>query len=83
MLVGPLAYVERHVSTCSINLHLAVTYLFTLSMHFQLSINKYGINIFKTLGIITGNPGVFQGYPDPYPTKPVPTPKGKGYCGLG
>ena len=28
--------------------------------------------------IVTGNPGVFQGYPYPYPGKPVPAPKGKG-----
>ena len=37
----------------------------------------------RSVGIITGNPGVFQSYPDPYPTKPVPMKKGKGYCGLG
>ena len=35
------------------------------------------------LGIITGNPGVFQGYPYPYPRKPVPAFKGRGFGGLG
>ena len=25
--------------------------------------------------IVTGNPGVFRGYPYPYPSKPVPTPR--------
>ena len=33
------------------------------------------------VGIITGNPGVFQGYPDPYPSKPVPVTKGMGFRG--
>jgi hypothetical protein len=33
------------------------------------------------LGIVMGNPGVFQGYLDPYPDKPVPTNKGKGSSG--
>ena len=33
------------------------------------------------LGIITGNPGVFQGYPDPYPAEPVPVERGTGYYG--
>jgi hypothetical protein len=37
----------------------------------------------KLLEIVTGNPGVFQGYPYPYPDKPVPTNKGTGSCGLG
>jgi len=31
------------------------------------------------LGIGTGNPGVFQGYPHPYPRKPVPAFKGTGW----
>ena len=35
------------------------------------------------VGIITGNPGVFQGYPYPYPRKPVPAFKGRGFGGLG
>jgi hypothetical protein len=30
------------------------------------------------LGIGTGNPGVFQGYPYSYRRKPVPVPKGTG-----
>jgi hypothetical protein len=30
------------------------------------------------VGIGTGNPGVFQGYPHPYRRKPVPVPKGTG-----
>ena len=34
------------------------------------------------VGIITGNPGVFQGYLDPYPTKPAPVVRGTGYYGL-
>ena len=33
------------------------------------------------LGIITGNPGVFPGYPDPYPIKPVPMERGRGFAG--
>jgi len=36
-----------------------------------------------SLGIVTGNPGVFQGYPYPYPWKPVPIPKGRGFDWLG
>jgi hypothetical protein len=28
--------------------------------------------------IVTGNPGVSQGYPDPYPHKPVPVVMGTG-----
>jgi len=35
------------------------------------------------LGIITGNPGVFQGYTYPYPRKPIPAFKGRGFGGLG
>src|SRR5271168_722675 len=31
------------------------------------------------VGIGTGNPGVFQGYPYPYPRKPVPVFKGTGF----
>src|SRR6266498_4116701 len=27
------------------------------------------------IGISTGNPGVFKGYPHPYPSKPVPAPR--------
>jgi hypothetical protein len=46
----------------------------------------YSSNIFKdshesrplSLGIGTGNPGVFQGYPYPYLKKPVPVPRGTG-----
>jgi len=38
---------------------------------------------YPSLGIITGNPGVFQSYPDPYLTKPVPATKGRGFDGLG
>jgi len=33
--------------------------------------------------IVTGNPGVFQGYLYPYPSKPVPTTKGRGFDGSG
>ena len=35
------------------------------------------------LEIVMGNPGVFQGYPYPYPDKPIPINKGTGFCGLG
>jgi hypothetical protein len=42
------------------------------------------------LVIVTGNPGVFQGYPYPYPSKPVPpsrvrvlTGQGQGFDGSG
>jgi len=31
--------------------------------------------------IVTGNPGVFQGYPYLYPRKPVPATKGRGFGG--
>jgi hypothetical protein len=34
-----------------------------------------------SLGITTGNPWVFLGYPDPYPSKPTPTVKGMGSHG--
>ena len=37
----------------------------------------------RSVRIVKGNPGVFQGYPDPYPDEPVPTNKGTGFCGLG
>ena len=37
----------------------------------------------RALGIGTGNPGVFQGYPHPYPRKPVPVSKGTGFDGYG
>jgi len=33
------------------------------------------------VGIGTGNPGVFQGYPHLYPRKLVPVPKGTGFDG--
>jgi hypothetical protein len=33
--------------------------------------------------IVTGNPGVFQGYPYPYPGKPAPANKGRGFGGSG
>ena len=35
------------------------------------------------LGIGTGNPGVFQGYPHPDPTKTRTRCQGKGFSGLG
>ena len=35
------------------------------------------------LGIVRGNPGVFQSYPDPYPPKPVPLDEGRGFSGYG
>jgi len=35
------------------------------------------------IGIGTGNPGVFQGYPHPYPRKPVPVRRGTGFDGCG
>jgi hypothetical protein len=35
------------------------------------------------LGIGTGNPGVFPGYPYPYPSLPVPAHWGTGFCGYG
>jgi hypothetical protein len=33
------------------------------------------------IGIGTGNPGVFPGYPYPYPSLPVPAHWGTGFCG--
>ncbi len=33
--------------------------------------------------IVTGNPGVSQGYLYPYPRKPIPAPTGTGFNGLG
>ena len=41
------------------------------------------VQITKLLGIVKGNPGVFQGDPYPYPCKPVPAPRGTGFGGLG
>jgi hypothetical protein len=35
------------------------------------------------VGIVTGNPGVFQGYPYPYPSIPLPFVVGPGFNGLG
>jgi len=35
------------------------------------------------LGNVTGNPGVFQGNPYPYPSKPVPVVAGTGFDGYG
>jgi hypothetical protein len=37
----------------------------------------------RQLVIVTGNPGVFQGYPYPYPHFPVPAEKGMGFAGSG
>ena len=37
----------------------------------------------KRIGIGTGNPGVFQGYPYPDPTKTRTRRQGKGFSGLG
>jgi hypothetical protein len=37
-----------------------------------------GYKHYEQLGIITGNPGVFQGYPYPNPSKPVPLGWGTG-----
>ena len=39
------------------------------------------IKYHRLLVIVTGNPGVFQGYPYPYPGKPLPTNKGRGFSG--
>jgi hypothetical protein len=36
-----------------------------------------------SLGIVTGNPGVFLGNPHPYPWKPAPAAKGVGFYGYG
>ena len=51
----------------------------------QVDIALITLNVFVIywvyLGIITGNPGVFQGYPDPYLQKPIPALKGMGFCG--
>jgi hypothetical protein len=33
--------------------------------------------------IVTGNPRVFRGNPYPYPVKPVPLTKGRGFDGSG
>jgi hypothetical protein len=38
---------------------------------------------FIQLGIVTGNPGVFQGYPDPYPLEPAPIARVGVLVGLG
>ena len=35
------------------------------------------------LGNVTGYPGVFQGNPRPYPSKPVPALMGTGFAGTG
>jgi len=35
------------------------------------------------LGIVTGNPGVFQGYPDPDPVKTHTRSLGMGFTGSG
>ena len=36
-----------------------------------------------TLVIVTGNPGVFQGYPYPYPSKPIPATRVRVSAGHG
>ena len=36
-----------------------------------------------SLGIVKGNPGVFQGDLYPYPCKPIPAPRGTGFDWLG
>ena len=38
---------------------------------------------FACLGNVTGNPGVFQGNPHPYPWKPTPAATGVGFRGYG
>jgi len=35
------------------------------------------------LGIVTGNPRIFQGYPDPYPPEPAPVARVGVLAGLG
>ena len=35
------------------------------------------------VGIVTGNPGVFQGNPHPYPRKTAPAVTGRGFRGYG
>ena len=44
--------------------------------------NVSKLQIPTSIGIGTGNPGVFQGYPHLYPRKPAPVPKGMG-TGMG
>jgi hypothetical protein len=37
----------------------------------------------RFIEIITGNPGVFLHYPYPYPSKPLPFNKGRGFMCTG
>ena len=59
--------------------HICFLYFVSISLLF-LPIIFIMYLIYSWLGIITGNPGVFQGYPDPYPCKPAPAATGKGFC---
>ena len=47
----------------------------------DLSLND--ISQYARLGIVTGNPRVFQGYPDPYPPEPAPVARVGVLAGLG
>jgi len=41
--------------------------------------HAHDLKVLAQVGIGTGNPGVFQGYPHPYPSKLIPMPKGTGF----
>ena len=47
--------------------------------------NTSKTDVFVCLGVgnVTGYPGVFQGNPHPYPSKPVPAVTGAGFDGYG
>ena len=53
------------------------------SRHFLQTVNELKAALNLVLGIGTGNPGVFQGYPYPDPTKTRTRRQGKGFSGLG
>ena len=42
-----------------------------------------GVCMLFCLGIVTGNPRVFQGYPDPDPVRTRTRPLGTGFAGYG
>ena len=48
---------------------------------FQLEFEPWSVTMY--LGIVVGNPGVFLLYPYPYPSKPLPSIRGRGFLWVG
>ena len=80
LLNGIRANVNRPTSEVE---NIVAMLLGATTMTVKMATKALAITLVMLIGIVTGNPGVFQGYPYPYPDKPIPTNKGKGSCGFG